>query len=248
MSRSSFKRPLAYALGLPAWVFLGFMLAQALILAILWILQQVGVSFGSVNEIVFNAVGGAVIYATALLVVFGVPWLVKKRRTTKEDLGIQRSLGWMDIVWAPAGLIVYFIATALVAAFAMAFLPFVDYDQAQNTGFAGVSTQLEYTLAFMSLVVIAPIAEELLFRGYLFGKLRKHTPLWISILITSLLFAIVHFQWNVGIDVFVLSIVLCLLRVVSGSIWPAILLHMLKNGIAYYFLFINPTLLSTLGG
>ena len=111
-----------------------------------------------------------------------------------------------------------------------------------------MASQFEYVLAFISLVIVAPFAEEVLFRGYLFGKLQKYTSVWLSILITSLLFAVVHFQWNVGIDVFVLSIVLCLLRIVSGSLWPAILLHMVKNGVAFYFLFINPSLLSTLGG
>src|SRR5690606_3821612 len=122
------------------------------------------------------------------------------------------------------------------------------YAQEQQTGFAQITTQAEYIIAFVSLVVVAPVAEEVLFRGYLLGKLRKYVPLWGAILITSVLFGIVHFQWNVGIDVFALSIVLCILRVVSRGLWAPIMLHMLKNGVAYYFLFINPTLLSTLGG
>ena len=98
------------------------------------------------------------------------------------------------------------------------------------------------------LVIIAPVAEELLFRGYLLGKLRKHAPLWVAILVTSVIFGAIHLAWNVGIDVFALSIVLCVVRVVSGSLWPSIMLHMLKNGLAFYLLFINPTVLSTLGG
>ena len=90
---------------------------------------------------------------------------------------------------------------------------------------------------------MAPISEDILFRGYLFGKLRKYAPLWLSVLLTSLLFVLVHFQLNVSIDVFALSIVLCLLRVYTKSLWASILLHALKNAIAYYFLFINPSLL-----
>lgn len=245
---SSKGQKLYYIVGLPAWVFLGFMLAQAIILAIISIVGALGVSLKSLDSIIFNTVGGAIIYAVAITLVLGLPWLIKRRRTTKEDVGLQRLPTWLDILWAPAGGVVYLILTTIVSALAIIALPFVDYTQTQDTGFAGISGQMEYILAFISLVIVAPVAEEVLFRGYLFGKLRKHAPLWITILITSLLFALVHFQWNVALDVFALSIVLCLLRVVSGSLWPSILLHMLKNGVAFYFLFINPSLLSTLGG
>lgn len=242
------KRRIFFVLGLPAWVFLGFMLAQALVLALVSVLDSIGVPLASVNGTIINSVGGAIIYGLAILLVIGVPWLVKKRKTTRQELGIQRFPNWADILWTPAGMVVYLILTSFASMIAAALLTFVDYGQAQETGFATVATQPEYILAFISLVIVAPIAEEVLFRGYLFGKLQKYAPVWVSILITSLLFGLVHFQWNVGIDVFALSIVLCLLRVVSGSLWPSILLHMLKNGVAFYFLFINPSLLSTLGG
>ncbi|MGH7217863.1 MAG: lysostaphin resistance A-like protein [Candidatus Microsaccharimonas sp.] len=237
-----------YALGLPAWVFLSFMLAQALVLAGVSVLQWLGVSFANVNGSIFNATAAAIIYALSIALVIGVPWLIKRRATTREELGLHRMPSWMDVIWAPAGMVVYLILTTLVMSFAVQYLTFINFEQAQDTGFAEVTTQFEYILAFISLVIIAPIAEEVLFRGYLFGKLRKYVPLWLAILVTSALFAAVHGQWNVALDVFVLSVVMCLLRVVSKSLWPAILLHMMKNGIAYYFLFINPTLLSTLGG
>jgi len=237
------RRRVLFSIGLPAWVFLGFMLAQALVLAVIAVLQALGVSFQSINVAVFNAVGAAVIYGLSILLVIGLPWLIKKRPTTKEELGLQRLPRWMDLVWAPAGMVAYLILTTIVSTIAAQVLTFVDQEQVQDTGFAQIASQPEYLIAFLSLVIVAPIAEEILFRGYLLGKLRKYASLWVSILITSLLFAIVHFQWNVGIDVFVLSIVMCLLRVYTGSLWPSILLHMLKNGVAFYFLFINPSLL-----
>lgn len=234
---------LLYVIGLPAWVFLGFMLAQAIVLAALSALRALGVDFSSFNQTIFNTVGGVIIYALAIFLVIGMPWVAKKRPTTRQELGLQRLPQWMDFVWAPLGMFVYLVLTTIVTAIATQALTFVDYSQTQETGFAEIATRPEYILAFLSLVIVAPLAEEVLFRGYLFGKLRKYAPLWLSILITSVLFAVVHFQWNVGIDVFVLSIVLCLLRVYTGSLWASILLHMIKNGVAFYFLFINPSLL-----
>lgn len=246
--KKSLKKRILLCIGLPVWVFLGFMLAQAIAIVLIELLQKIGVPLDAIDPSLFQVIVGGVIYALSLLIVIGVPRLIKKTRTSREELGIQRPPNLMDFVWAPTGAVVYIFLTLIVTALAMMLLKFVDYGQPQDTGFTGINEQAEYILAFIMLVVIAPIAEELLFRGYLFGKLRKYAPLWISILITSLLFGLVHFAWNVGLDTFALSIVLCLLRVVLGSLWPSIMLHMLKNGIAYYFLFINPGVLSTLGG
>ena len=127
-------------------------------------------------------------------------------------------------------------------------IPIIDLNQVQDVGFSALSSRYEYMLAFLALVVIAPIAEEVLFRGYLYGKLRQYVPIWASVIVTSLLFALVHLQWNVAIDVFVLSVILCLLREKTGSISSSIIVHMIKNAIAFYFLFVNQTFLTTLGG
>lgn len=246
-SNSSKRKRVLMGFGLPVWVFLGFMLAQALVLALIAMLQAFHVPLGGINPIIFNTVGGIVIYGLAIGIVIGLPWLIKHRKTTLAELGLQRLPKWMDFVWTLAGVVVYFVLSALVTYIASHLLPFVNMTEAQDTGYKNLSSQLEYILAFISLVIVAPFCEELLFRGYLLGKLRKYTQFWVSLLITSVLFAIVHFQWNVGFDVFALSVVLCLLRLVSGSLWSSIMLHMLKNGIAYYFLFINTGLLSTMG-
>lgn len=238
--KSSIWRRAAMVVGLPLWVFLGFMLAQAIVLALVNVLNLMNVPFEMMSETVLNTVFTAVIYAISVLVVVGVPWFVNRRPTTLKDLGLHRLPSWLDMLWAPAGYVAYAIGSVLLMAAAVAFLPFFDVTEAQDVGFNNVIQGHEYILAFVSLVVVAPVAEEVLFRGYLLQKIRKRAPLWIAILITSLLFAVVHFAWNVGVDVFVLSIALCVLRVATGSLWAPILLHMIKNGIAFYFLFISP--------
>ena len=233
---------------MPIWVFLSFMFAQVVVAAVIVALGYVNVPIRSISDTVFNSIANSLVYGLAIATALGVPYLIKRYKTSLQDLGLQRVVSWSDILLVAPGAIVYIILTAALAALAAALLTFVDYNQVQDTGFANLSGYLEFALAFISLVVVAPVAEEVLFRGYLFGKMRQYAPLWVAVLLTSLLFAVVHFQWNVGIDVFALSLVLCILRVVSGSLWPSIMLHMLKNGVAFYFLFINPIALSTIGG
>lgn len=241
------RRRIWMALVLPSWVLLAFIISQIIVSGSYAILEALGVSFASVNAAVLNSTLGALIYALTIVIVIAGPVLLK-RRTTRADLGLQRGPSWMDILITPLGFIAYMVLSALLLAFAQQYMTFIDFDQPQDVGFDQIGQQYEYILAFLTLVVVAPVAEEILFRGYLLGKLRKYTPLWIAILITSLLFGLVHFAWNVGIDTFALSIILCLVTVWSKSLWPAILLHMLKNFVAFYFLFINPNLLTTLGG
>ena len=93
----------------------------------LWALKLVGISTAGLNESVYATLVGALIYTLSLLVVLGLPWLVKQRKVSREELGLQRLPTWLDILWAPAGAVVYVILTALVTAFAMAFLTFIDY-------------------------------------------------------------------------------------------------------------------------
>lgn len=245
-----------YLLGLPLWVFSGFVLAQAVLIAIFSILRDSGVPFESIDSTVLDATFAAVVYILSMTIVIGVPWMVQKRRTSKRDVGLQRLPSWMDIGLAPAGFIVYLLISGLILYAVTQLIPGVDMAEPQEIGFDDLSYRYEYFLAFATLVVIAPVAEEVLFRGYLYGKLRKAVPLWAAMIATSVLFSLLHTQWsdgaisglNVAFDVFALSIVMCTLREVTGSIWAGILLHMMKNGLAFYLLFINPSLLSTIGG
>ena len=242
------RRMWLMALLLPVWVFVGFLAAQQLTIGLLWLLKWANVPVSSLSETVLTTVLAACIYILTIGVVIGLPWIVNNRRVSADDIGLQRWPLWRDILLAPAGLIVYVILSAVLMLAVSALFPAFDAGQAQDTGFNSITLQYQLILAFITLVVVAPIAEEILFRGYLFGKLKKIVPIWVAILLTSVLFGLIHGAWNLAIDTFALSVILCLLRLSTGSLWAPILLHMTKNGIAFYILFVNPILTSTIGG
>jgi len=236
------------AILLLVWVAVGFSVAQWLVIGLAMVLSWAGVPLRTIDPAVLNAIGAAITYIVTIGLVVGAPWWLKKRPTTLQDLGLARLPSWMDILLTPAAFVLYLPISLLLGWIAQQLLPGFDSSQVQETGFSYLGHYYEYLLAFVTLVVIAPLAEETLFRGYLYGKLRNSVPMWVAMLATSLLFAAVHGQWNVALDVFVLSVVMCGLREVTGSIWAGVLLHMVKNGIAFYLLFINPTILHTIGG
>ena len=231
----------AWCLVLLAWVFAVLYASQYLIA---WILVGLfHITDSGMNNNAIQAVFTAITYLVAVTVTIFVPWLIIKNKTTREELGIRGLPTWSDLLLAPIGFIVFMFVATILLALLQKFLPGVDWQQNQNVGFSNLLTQSDFMLTFVMLVIVAPIAEEVIFRGWLYGKLRAKIPAIPAIILVSILFGIVHGQWNVGVTVFVMSIVMCTLREITGTIWGGVLLHIIKNGVAFYFLYVNPIMI-----
>ena len=207
-----------------------------------WILISI-IGRDALNQPVWTAVYSALSYVAALLLVVLVPR--KFIKISKNNLGMKDWPTWTDIGLAPVAFVLHLLlALVLVAIFSS--FPWFDANEAQDVGFSIYMSGGDRIIAFITLVIIAPIAEEILFRGWLYGNIRERLngklPDWagilLSIFLVSLVFGMVHLQWNVGVNVFCLSVVLCALREVTGTIYSGILTHMLKNGVAFYLLYV----------
>lgn len=159
-------------------------------------------------------------------------------KTNRKELGLLGAPTFVDIGLAPIGYAIYLALAAIFSQLMSMLFQWFNSNESQDVGFTTSLEGFDRIIAVISLVFIAPIAEEIIFRGWLYGKLRNRIKLPLAIIITSLLFAILHGQWNVGVSVFALSLVLCGLREVTGTIWSGMILHMLSNGIAFYLLYI----------
>ena len=80
-------------------------------------------------------------------------------------------------------------------------------------------------------VIVAPISEELIFRGLILGKLKQYGNVFASIIV-SLLFALIHGNLPQSIPTFIVSLFLCWVTLQSNSIIPAISIHMINNAVA----------------
>ena len=216
------------------WVFASVVASQLLV----GFLTIAIVGKDNAGSPVVTALYSLISYILALALIIFVPTtFIKKWGTSREELGLRELPTWTDIGLAPVGFIVSLILAAGLAAFFSIF-PWFNISEAQNVGFSTYIAGGEKLIAFIVLVVLAPVVEEVIFRGFLYGKLRAKLGVASSILITSLIFAILHFQWNVSVNVFALSVVLCTLREVTGTIYASILTHMVKNGVAFYLLYV----------
>jgi|GEM_PF-6497663 len=87
---------------------------------------------------------------------------------------------------------------------------------------------IELTLAIVAAVLVAPVFEEVLFRGHfqplfasMFGRIG-------SILATSVLFTILHPWWTMP-AIFLLSVMMCLARLKWNNTWAPLGIHVLFN-------------------
>jgi len=87
-------------------------------------------------------------------------------------------------------------------------------------------------LLWLAVVIVTPIGEETLFRGFLFqGWFREPKDVWPAIILTSVVFALMHVQydWFVIGQVFGFGVLLGWMRWVSGSTLLTMVLHALIN-------------------
>ena len=86
----------------------------------------------------------------------------------------------------------------------------------------------------MIIIVVAPLFEEIFFRGFLYRILRGRMGLWPALVINGSLFGAVHLTSGGPLAVALiapLGFLLCLVYERSGSLYPCIALHALNNGI-----------------
>lgn len=224
-----------------AWVAVTMTASQFIVgLPMIWILRD------NFTQPLWTCVYYALSYSLTLLLVLLAPKLIVKSKSKKlqadfgtnaEELGFKTLPTFVDIGLAPVGYVIY-LAIAAVLTNLMSLFPWFNAEQAQDVGFSYFITTGDRVIAMIALVFIAPIAEEIIMRGWLYGKLRSRMKVPLAMLLVSALFGVLHGQWNVGVGVFALSLVLCGLREITGTIWSGILLHMLSNGIAFYLLYV----------
>lgn len=83
------------------------------------------------------------------------------------------------------------------------------------------------TLLYMFL--IAPVCEEIIFRGVGYPLLRRKFSPWVAAVLVSLVFALLHGNITQGVTAFAISIPLCFLYEKTGRVAPGSAAHILAN-------------------
>lgn len=175
--------------------------------------------------------------ASSLLLIIIIVGLVAARKVeVRQALGLVRPEGGV-LLKIIGALGIFIIVSAVVASIADAVVPGFDLEQEQDLGLGKPNSSLQLMGLFALLVVLAPISEELLFRGVLFAGFKRSFGFMPAAILSSSLFGLAHWQPNVALATAVLGWLLAYLYHKTGSLWSSIGLHSLKNAVAFVLLY-----------
>jgi len=159
------------------------------------------------------------------IAIFFILWRMKKRKIPLSELGS------LEIQRKPL-----FLSIFLLAAFLL-----LEELYFYVLGIEMPESFIEFMLAepifsFISVVLVAPIIEEFLFRGFLYSQLRRSfLKDWGAIVVSSLVWTAIHFQYEIGIlfFLFLFGLFLGYFRIKYNSLLIPVALHAINNLIAF---------------
>ncbi len=170
---------------------------------------------------------GLIVSLAELLLLLPVWWLALRRyRVGWPALGLRRFGG---VMLGLGCLLMIFSYTFNL--FYSLFLAF--FNLRMQADLSPVFDRLSSPWSFLvGGAIVAPLVEEIFFRGFVFAGLRQRYGWQKAALISSALFALVHLQLAALIPIFILGCIFAYLYQRSGSIWPAVLMHIASNALA----------------
>lgn len=161
--------------------------------------------------------------ALLTLLVFFIIEKVKKTNLAKETdmkMVTGKQMG-LTVVGALGGM--FFMN------FMLTILPIPEELLGDLTSGMGSLTSYPFWLAIIVNAILIPILEEVVFRGYIFSRLGKAMPAAVAAVISSVVFGLCHGGLVWAIWAGIVGLIICVVRIKSGSTIPGILFHIIMN-------------------
>lgn len=147
----------------------------------------------------------------------------------------RRLVGWQPMMWRLNDKVLWAIAAgALIYSVAVTAVLGYFYPKSQSW-FTIPSDRKASLMLFLLAIVLAPITEELLFRGWIYTSLRFSFGLWPALLASAALFGLAHYENThlYALAVFPVGVALAAIRERTGSVKASMLFHAFNNFIAF---------------
>ena len=184
-----------------------------------------------------------VVFMLALCLVLLLYLVVLRGMNPAEVFGLRRLSCARAAGLALLGIIPLYIVVSLVAAMVMHWAkdvwPDIQPQEAVKAFKAAGSLPMKVLMG-VAAVVVAPLVEETVFRGFIYGVLKRYTDGWFAAVCSASLFAIVHMHVGSLVPLFVLAIGLCAAYERTGSLLVPMWMHALFNGVSTTLLSLFP--------
>jgi membrane protease YdiL (CAAX protease family) len=178
---------------------------------------------------------------TAVIVVVGIILLTRSGQGNWKNIGLSKPQP-KHLLYVPVAFIAYLAIDNLIKHL---FGNYINFNQEIDTGYNAAIQGADLVYAFLVIVVVAPLMEEFLFRGYIYSRFKEYLSILPSVLLVSLLFGYDHLHSGKGgsialaasTETFIASIVLVALREKTGNIWAGVVLHLTNNLISFIIFF-----------
>ncbi len=197
-------------------------------LAVFGLLVAAAISFAFLAQSRSSELNLGLVVSLGELLLLVPVWLlaVRKYRVGWDALGL-RSFKW-EMLGLGCGLMILSLAFNLVFGLFLGL-----FGLRIQPDLAPIFAQLSSPwLLLIGGAVVAPIVEEIFFRGFIFAGLRPRHGWQRAAVISSVLFALIHLIPTAIIPIFILGYIFAYLYHRSNSIWPAILMHSATNALA----------------
>lgn len=196
------------------WIFLAIILFHFAVVAVITVLAQ---KYAFMLDIVPNFImSQGILLGPALLVVL----------ISKENLlGL---VGFHKIKVSSIFKIFLFtfLSMPLTSLINMISMLFVDN---AVVAISGEVLEVPFLIMLFIIGIFGPFSEELVFRGIIYQGYRKTGTILCSMVLSALLFALMHMNFNQAAYAFVIGLILVMLVEATGSLWSSVIFHMVFN-------------------
>ena len=173
------------------------------------------------TEVMSKAMEMTFVAGLVTLLIFWIVFLIRKKKFTKE----------VCIRKIPVtGILPIAIMAAAFNVITTVIISFIPWPQEWMDSYVESSSAIDGSvMAWITAVLMAPVLEEIVFRGLMYTRLKKGLPAIIAAIITSLAFGIAHGTVIWAIYTFVFSMILIWVFEKFQSLTACIVLHMAYN-------------------
>ena len=170
-------------------------------------------------------------------------WGIRRHKFSWNDIGLVPVRWHWSYVLIAIGVLLALLPLRMILGVAIEFIIHGNLDSLQMRQsvltMAGSLTWLNFVVTLLGAGLLAPISEELYFRGLIHRWFQPRFGFWVRVVLSSTIFGLAHYDSAaVIISGFIMGVALAVAYERSRSIWLPITIHVLNNSLAVIFIYL----------